>query len=71
MKTILEPSRELYDQADDHKAKFVAKPGLNKEIVEHISKVKNEPDWMLNKRLKGLEPARSKTQSEEPKGQRG
>ena len=25
--------------------------GLNKEIVEAISKIKNEPEWMLKKRL--------------------
>tara|TARA_Y100000310_G_scaffold339045_1_gene430505 strand:+ start:5153 stop:6544 length:1392 start_codon:yes stop_codon:yes gene_type:complete len=55
MKTVLEPSRELYDQADDHKAKFVAKPGINEEVVRMISKTKNEPAWMLEKRLKGLD----------------
>ena len=51
----LELNRELYDKADDHKPKFVAKPGLNREIVELISKTKNEPEWMLQKRLKALE----------------
>ncbi len=48
------PSRELYDAPDEHKSKFVAKPGLSEEIVQHISKTKNEPEWMLEKRLKGL-----------------
>jgi Fe-S cluster assembly protein SufB len=52
---IIEKRRELYDDADDHKARYVAKPGLTKEIVEFISKSKSEPEWMLQKRLKGLE----------------
>ncbi len=29
--------------------------GLTKELVEHISSGKNEPDWMREKRLKGYE----------------
>jgi Fe-S cluster assembly protein SufB len=49
-----EPNREMYDEADQHKARFVAKPGINEEIVRLISKTKNEPEWMLEKRLKGL-----------------
>ena len=47
-------NRELYDSADDHTPKYVAKPGINEEIVRLISKTKNEPEWMLNKRLEGL-----------------
>jgi Fe-S cluster assembly protein SufB len=47
-------SRELYDQADNHKAKFVAKPGINEEIVRLISETKKEPAWMLDKRLRAL-----------------
>lgn len=34
---------------------FRAKKGLNKKIVEDISKMKNEPSWMLDFRLKSLE----------------
>lgn len=30
-------------------------PGLSRDLVEMISRVKNEPDWMLAKRLVGLE----------------
>jgi Fe-S cluster assembly protein SufB len=33
---------------------FKAKKGLNKEIVEQISTMKGEPEWMLNFRLKAL-----------------
>ena len=28
--------------------------GLNEEVVRHISKVKNEPDWLLEFRLKAF-----------------
>jgi Fe-S cluster assembly protein SufB len=34
---------------------FRSKRGLTKEIVEEISRMKNEPEWMLNFRLKSLE----------------
>jgi len=34
---------------------FKSGKGLNREIVEAISKRKNEPDWMLQTRLKALE----------------
>ena len=34
---------------------FKAKKGLSKEIVEEISRIKKEPDWMLKIRLKSLE----------------
>ncbi len=53
-KMNLEVSRDLYDHKDDHKARYVAAPGLNEEIVRHISATKNEPEWMLRKRLQAL-----------------
>jgi Fe-S cluster assembly protein SufB len=34
---------------------FKAKKGLDKEVVEQISAMKGEPDWMLEFRLKALE----------------
>ncbi|MCK6258359.1 Fe-S cluster assembly protein SufB [Fictibacillus sp. KIGAM418] len=34
---------------------FRSKRGLTKEVVEEISKMKNEPQWMLDFRLKSLE----------------
>ena len=55
MTTTIELNRALYDDADNHQARFIAKPGLSREVVELISKSKNEPQWMLDKRLKGLE----------------
>jgi Fe-S cluster assembly protein SufB len=35
--------------------KTLSKPGLSKEVVEAISKYKNEPEWMLETRLKAYE----------------
>ncbi|MGB3100270.1 MAG: Fe-S cluster assembly protein SufB, partial [Psychrobacillus psychrotolerans] len=34
---------------------FRSKRGLTKEIVEEISRMKSEPQWMLDYRLKALE----------------
>ena len=34
---------------------FRSKRGLTREIVEEISRMKNEPQWMLDFRLKSLE----------------
>ena len=48
-------NRELYDQPDTHQPKLVAKPGISEKVVQLISKTKKEPQWMLKKRLKGLE----------------
>lgn len=47
--------RSLYDAADQELHKYKSKPGVNKKIVEEISRQKNEPQWMREKRLKGLE----------------
>ncbi|HTZ41952.1 MAG TPA: Fe-S cluster assembly protein SufB [Candidatus Omnitrophota bacterium] len=51
----IEISRDIFDHYNPENLKFRAKPGLSREIVEQISKDKGEPDWMLQKRLKGLE----------------
>jgi Fe-S cluster assembly protein SufB len=34
---------------------FISKPGLSRRVVEEISHLKEEPEWMLERRLKGLE----------------
>src|SRR3989344_8451697 len=47
--------REKYDDPDNHQARFTAKPGINEEIVRLISQTKNEPPWILDKRLRSLE----------------
>ena len=44
-----------YGFHDKEEYVFKSKRGLSKEIVEEISKIKNEPEWMLKFRLKSLE----------------
>ncbi len=44
-----------YGFADKDVSIFRSERGLTKEIVEEISGMKNEPEWMLNYRLKSLE----------------
>jgi len=47
--------RSLYEEANFDNSKFKSKPGLSKEVVYEISKQKNEPKWMLEKRLQAFE----------------
>ncbi|NQV91666.1 Fe-S cluster assembly protein SufB [Candidatus Woesearchaeota archaeon] len=51
---IIEPSRAMYDPSDNHTPKLIAPVGINEEVVRLISTTKNEPEWMLNLRLKAL-----------------
>lgn len=44
-----------YGFRDEHKAVFQSGKGLTAEIVTEISRMKNEPEWMLQFRLKSLE----------------
>ncbi|MCP4423564.1 MAG: Fe-S cluster assembly protein SufB [Chloroflexi bacterium] len=44
---------EKYGFADVEDYVFKAEKGLNEDIVRAISKMKNEPEWMLEFRLKG------------------
>ncbi len=46
--------RSVYDEAASITNEYVAKLGLTEELVRFISKDKNEPEWMLQKRLQGL-----------------
>lgn len=50
----IEINREIYDHKNPENLIFKAEPGLTKELVRKISKDKNEPEWMLQKRLLGL-----------------
>lgn len=50
----VEINREIFDHFNPEDLKFKAQPGVNEEIVRQISKDKNEPEWMLKKRLTGL-----------------
>ena len=44
-----------YGFRDEHKSIFQSGKGLTREIVEEISRIKDEPEWMLEFRLKSLE----------------
>lgn len=50
-----EISRELYETANPEHLRYRAKPGLSEELVREISTQKNEPAWMLKKRLQAFE----------------
>ncbi|MFP4567519.1 MAG: Fe-S cluster assembly protein SufB [Candidatus Woesearchaeota archaeon] len=47
-------SRELYDRPDLHKHKFTTGFGISEDVVRQISKYKNEPEWMLQRRLESF-----------------
>jgi Fe-S cluster assembly protein SufB len=47
-------SRELFDDAAPERNKYKAAPGITEELVREISAQKNEPAWMLEKRLAAL-----------------
>lgn len=56
MKTKLnDVDRGIYDIKNKDNYDFKIKKGLTKEIIEEISKQKNDPDWMRKFRLKALE----------------
>lgn len=54
-KKMPELSEYQYGFRDEHKAVFQTGKGLTEEVVRTISEMKNEPDWMLEFRLKALE----------------
>ncbi len=47
--------RSIYDIADENADSYQVDAGLTKEIVEQISKEKNDPEWMHDFRLKALD----------------
>ncbi len=47
--------RSLYDTANKEDSKYRAAPGVTEDVVREISKQKNEPAWMLEKRLAAFE----------------
>jgi Fe-S cluster assembly protein SufB len=49
------PDRSKYDTADTARHRFRAGFGLSEELVREISRQKNEPTWMLEKRLKAFD----------------
>lgn len=52
---IEEMDRGIYDVKNEDSFSFKSQKGLTKEIIETISKEKNEADWMREFRLKSLE----------------
>jgi len=52
--------QEIYSKANAEDLKFKSPEGLTEEVVRQISKDKNEPEWMLNKRLEALKIFNSK-----------
>jgi Fe-S cluster assembly protein SufB len=52
--TIAELGNYEYGWHDANDAGATARRGLNEEVVRNISALKNEPEWMLDLRLKGL-----------------
>ena len=48
-------NRNIYDIKNKDNYEFKIEKGLTKDIVEEISKRKNDPDWMREFRLKSLE----------------
>lgn len=55
-KTYVEDlDRGIYDIKNDFKYTYKSDAGLTPDIIREISREKNEPDWMLNFRLKALD----------------
>ncbi len=52
--TEVEISKTLFEKADKDTSRYTAKAGITEDVVRMISKTKNEPQWMLDKRLKAL-----------------
>lgn len=40
---------------ENEQGQLVAKRGISKEVVQELSRIKGEPDWMAEKRLKSLD----------------
>ena len=60
-KTYVEDiERGVYDIKDDVQPRFKTQKGVTPEIIRKISERKNEPEWMLEFRLKALEVYNSK-----------
>jgi Fe-S cluster assembly protein SufB len=47
--------RSRYDRADAEELLYKAPEGLSEDLIREISKQKNEPEWMLQKRLEAFQ----------------
>jgi len=54
MPEIKSINRDLYDHADEEKHAFIAKEGLNEDLITEIINQKGEPEWMQSIRWKGF-----------------
>lgn len=54
-KILEEIGQYKYGFRDPENYVFKSQKGLSREVVENISRMKNEPQWILDFRLKGLE----------------
>ncbi len=54
-KTVVDIDYSKYNFRDEVEYQFKAKKGLSRELVEQISRMKGEPDWMHNFRLRAYE----------------
>ena len=50
----MEITRQILDKKDNVKYKFKVPKGINEQVVRQISMYKNEPEWMLKRRLQSL-----------------
>ncbi|MCH8945624.1 MAG: Fe-S cluster assembly protein SufB [Nanoarchaeota archaeon] len=53
-KLQIQITRDAFDHYNPERLKFKSPKGLSEEVVRKISSDKNEPEWMLNKRLNAL-----------------
>ncbi|MEK6968588.1 MAG: Fe-S cluster assembly protein SufB [Nanoarchaeota archaeon] len=64
MTEVLEKLKDNYEEKygfhDEEASLFRTEKGLSEAVVRQISKIKNEPEWMLNIRLKALKAFTSK-----------
>lgn len=52
---VADINRGIFDKKNKFEYAKISEKGLTEEIVREISREKNEPEWMLEHRLKGLE----------------
>ena len=52
---VADIERALYDIRDEDRSTYKSHAGLTEEIIRDISARKNDPDWMLEFRLRSLE----------------
>lgn len=51
---VADVERTLYDIRDEDRSSYKTAKGLTEDIVRDISAKKEEPEWMLQKRLEAL-----------------